>query len=64
MSPQLEAALSVLRWLKKGEPMPAWIFPSLIGCPMCRAASIGSTRYNRTQPPRNRRRFRRRIDRA
>ena len=37
---------------------------TLIGCPMCRAASIGSTRYNRTQPPRNRRRFRRRIDRA
>jgi hypothetical protein len=137
MSPQLEAALSVwrrascvVRWLKKGEPMPAWIFPSpegtaleernvrtvfarlltkadmrqicihdlrhttqrcccrparqspasasspdigtprsrygspLIGCPMCRAASIGSTGYNRTQPPRNRRRFRRRIDRA
>jgi integrase len=109
-------------WLKKGEPMPAWMFPSpegtaleernvrtvfarlicihdlrhtystlllqtgapityvsqqpghrdasitlgstLIGCPMCRAASIGSTRYSRTQPPRNRRRFRRRIDRA
>jgi integrase len=116
-------------WLKKGEPMPAWMFPSpegtaleernvrtmsarllakadirqicihdlrhtystpllqtgapityvsqqpghrdasitlgstLIG-PTCRAASIGSTRYNRTQPPRNRRRFRRRIDRA
>jgi integrase len=37
MSPQLEAALSVwrralrARWLKKGEPMPAWIFPSLEG---------------------------------
>jgi integrase len=119
-----------VRWLKKGEPMPAWIFPSPKGTaleernvrtvfvrllakadmrqicihdlrhtysplllqtgapityvsqqpghrdasitlrvyahwlPMCRAASIGSTRYNRTQPPRNRRRFRRRIDRA
>src|SRR5438094_3586494 len=115
-------ASCVVGWLKKGEPMPAWMFPSpqgtaleernvrtvfarllakadirqicihdlrhtystlllqtgalityvsqqpghrdasitlgstLIGCPMCRAASIGSTRYNRTQPPRNRRR--------
>jgi len=33
MSRQLEAALSVwhpesVRWLKKGGPMPAWIFPS------------------------------------
>ena len=31
MSPPREAALSVWRrprWLNKGEPMPAWIFPS------------------------------------
>jgi integrase len=103
----------VVRWLKKGEPMPAWIFPSPEGTaleersvrtvfarllakadmrqscihdlrhtystlllqtgapityvsqqPGHRDALIGSTRYNRTQPPRNRRRFRRRIDRA
>ena len=37
MTPQLEAALLVwrralrARWLKKGEPMPAWVFPSLEG---------------------------------
>ena len=33
---------------------PRSLRSTLIGCP----ASIGSTRYNRTQPPRNRRRFR------
>ena len=37
MTPQLEAALLVWRralrrrWLKKGEPMPSWVFPSLEG---------------------------------
>jgi integrase len=37
MTPQLEAALLVWRralrrrWLKKGEPMPGWVFPSLEG---------------------------------
>ena len=49
------------RWLKKGEPMPEWVFPSLTGtprgraqraaCPQARAGEGGPASYPHPRPP-------------